>query len=356
MKTQLKNILFNFLFFIGLFCFTSYVPAISMNIKIGLITSDQNIKIGSDTNSRLINIFTNKEIIKIRKMETYLIKTVNGVISITNKLTDASIGSFTGPIELIPDKGLVFCNDRWYRGRLIIFTNGDKKNITVANNVDIEDYLLSVVPSEIPNKWHKEALKAQAVAARSYSYGYMGRRKSKGYDLESSVEDQVYLGISSEKKSTTNAVKETEGIILLGKDGKPLIALYHSSGGGYTDSIENLWNEKPSEHIKPRPDYDDNSPHFQWYRNYSKNEINNLLKDLNIGEIKDIIPISKSVANRIMWLNVIGIKGQKKLRGEELRRALKLPSSKFNLKIEKDVVKFFGRGGGGGVGGFVLSG
>ncbi len=325
------------------------------DIKIGLITTDKSAIIGSNKNGILVNSFTNNLIAKISKQELYKIENVNGLIRITDK-SKKTFGAFRGPIKLIPERkdGFVSCNNHWYRGELLLLTNGDKKILTVVNNVDLEDYLFSVVSSEIPSNWNKEALKAQSVAARSYSLGYLGRRIEKGYDLESSVEDQVYLGIASEKKSTTQAVRETKGIALVDKDNKPLIALYHSSGGGYTDSIENIWDKKPSEHIseyiKPRPDYDDNSPHFKWFRNYKISKLNTLLASLNIGEITNIAPLSRSISNRIMWIKITGTKGTAVIRGEEFRKFLKLPSSKFNLKVESNTVKLAGRGYGHGLG------
>ena len=326
--------------------------ALCKEIKIGLTTTQNPIIIGSDQNSTLINLQNNKVISKVNKLESYEVHNINGFLSISHKLSNTSLGTFSGPVKLISDKknGLVCCNKKWYRGQLTIFTNPDKKSITIVNNIDLEDYLSSVVPSEIPFKWHKEVLKAQSVAARSYALGYLGRRKGKGYDLESSVEDQVYLGISSEKKTTSEAVKETSGIILVDENNNPLIALYHSSGGGYTDSIENLWDEKPSAHIKPRPDYDDNSPHFKWFRNYKITDVDKLLANLNIGNVTNIIPVSKSISNRVTWVEITGTKGKTKIRGEEFRKYLKLPSSKFNLVLENEYLKLAGRGYGHGLG------
>ncbi len=329
--------------------------AISKEIKIGLVITDKQVTIGSNQESILRNSFTDTLISKIVKSDPYKVQNVNGLIKITDRLNN-TVGAFRDPIKLIPKNknGLVCCNNHWYRGELLLLTNGDKKNITIVNNVDLEDYLLSVVSSEIPSKWNKEALKAQTVAARSYSLGYLGRRIEKGYDLESTVEDQVYLGIVSEKKSTTQAVKGTKGIILVDKNNKPIIALYHSSGGGYTDSVDNLWDEKPveniSDYIKPKPDYDQNSPHFKWTRSYKVQELNKLLSSLNLGEITDIVPLKRSIANRIMWIKIKGIKKEITIRGEEFRKLLKLPSSKFNLAIENDVVKFTGNGYGHGLG------
>lgn len=349
----MKRIILVLIVFYMLTASLSSHKAYSKDLKIGLITTSMPVKISSSDDALLINSFTNKLIQKIKKNEYFILNGSNGLISISDKTV--KLGSFTGPIKLKPEKKdtLVKCNNHWYRGELIIFITRDKSNITVVNNVDLEDYLLSVVSSEIPNTWGKEALKAQSIAARSYAIGYLGRRKKKGYDLEPTIEDQLYLGVSSEKHSTSEAVKETKGLILFDKDNKPFIALYHSSGGGYTDSIENLWDTnhiKPSTHIQPRPDYDDNSPHFKWLRNYKITNINKLLSNLGIGQITSIVPLSKSISGRVTWLKITGTESDTLIRGEEFRKCLKLPSSKFNFYLGKDELKIAGRGYGHGLG------
>lgn len=345
-----KNILLAIIFYLLLFLLAN--PTYAKNLKIGLTITNDHIIIGSNKQGVILNLFNNQKIANIKKLESYIIRNANGLISILHKPTNTILGAFTGPIKLIPEKkeGYVSCNNKWYRGELIILTNSHKKNLTVVNNVNLEDYLLSVVPSEIPSKWHKEVLKAQAIAARSYALGYLGRRRGKGYDLESTVEDQVYWGISSEKRATSKAVKETEGIVVADKNNNPIIALYHSSGGGCTDSIENLWDEKPSVHIQPRVDYDDNSPHFKWSRKYNKTDVSKLLSNLNVGEVTNIIPLSRSISERIMWIDVIGTNGKVKIRGEEFRKYLKLPSSKFYINTEDNVIQFTGKGFGHGLG------
>lgn len=343
---------FSFKILFLLFFLLLDTPLEAKEVKIGLVTTQGQITVGSNTEGELVNLFNNRIITETKNFQGYLLQNINGLISVTYKPSNIKIGAFTGPVKLKgkSKESLVSCNNKWYRGELIVLINGNKKDLTCINNVDLEDYLLSVVPSEIPNGWNKEALKAQVIAARSYTLGYLGRRKEKGYDLESSVEDQVYVGVLSEKKSTTEAVRQTQGEILVDSYDKPLIALYHSSGGGYTDSIENLWDQKPSPHIQPRPDYDDNSPHFKWYRTYKLEEISNLLKDLNVGQLINLEVLSRSSSNRIMYLNIIGTSGKTKIRGENFRRSINLPSSKFNFVIESGLVKFAGRGFGHGLG------
>mgnify|MGYP001568735072 CR=1 FL=1 len=112
--------------------------AFCSEIKIGLITTDKQVVIGSDLDSILINSFTNNLIAKISKREPYKVQNINGLIKITDKFNN-TFGAFRGPIKLIPNKknGLICCNNKWYRGELLLLTNGDKKYITIINNVEL---------------------------------------------------------------------------------------------------------------------------------------------------------------------------------------------------------------------------
>jgi hypothetical protein len=109
----------------------------------------------------------------------------------------------------------IWCNNRWWRGTLEIINFSS--SITVINLLDLENYLMGVVPSEMPSSWQLEALKAQAVAARSYAYAHMGngsKWKSEGYDLVPDVRDQAYKGRAAEARSTDTAILMTRGLIL----------------------------------------------------------------------------------------------------------------------------------------------
>ena len=119
----------------------------------------------------------------------------------------------------------------------------------------IEEYLLGVVPSEMPSKWNIEAHKAQAIAARSYAIANMGKRKHSGYDLKDTPIDQAYGGASAETPQTTKAVSMTKGIVLT-YGGKVIPAFYHASSGGKTVSSGAVW-AKDLPYIKSVPGYDD---------------------------------------------------------------------------------------------------
>lgn len=137
----------------------------------------------------------------------------------------------------------IWAANRWYRGSLELINFG--RAVTVINLLDLEDYLLGVVPSEMPSSWALEALKAQAVAARSYAWAHHGdhsKWRSEGFDLVPDVRDQAYKGMGVEAKSTFVAVRDTRGLIL--KDsGKVKPGFYRAWVG---DSMENNLNMRKS--------------------------------------------------------------------------------------------------------------
>lgn len=144
----------------------------------------------------------------------------------------------------------VWSNNRWWRGclELISLSGG----ITCINLLDLEEYLLGVVPSEMPSSWHPEALKCQAVAARSYAWAHMGagsKWKSEGYDLVPDVRDQAYKGLAAEARSTYAAVQATRNLILKNAD-KVKPGFYRAWVG---DDMENLNIKKsrvPEAHLE----------------------------------------------------------------------------------------------------------
>ncbi|HEV7859727.1 MAG TPA: SpoIID/LytB domain-containing protein [Pyrinomonadaceae bacterium] len=134
-------------------------------------------------------------------------------------------------------------NDKPYRGRLEVFTNPGG-TLTVINVVSLEDYVRGVVPNELSPGGYPalEALKAQAVAARTYAVRNRGNFASQGFDLLPTTRSQVYGGMSTEHPLATRAVEETRGIVATYM-GEPINALYTSTCGGRTEDAENIFNE-----------------------------------------------------------------------------------------------------------------
>src|SRR5206468_7652827 len=139
------------------------------------------------------------------------------------------------PIEL---------ENRTYRGAIEVFGNS-RNTFTVVNELPLEEYLLGVVPNELsPATFGQlKALKAQAVAARTYVLRNMGQYKNEGYDVCATDACQVYFGAGTEDPLSSRAVTETSGVIAT-YDDKPINALYSSTCGGRTENAENIFDEK----------------------------------------------------------------------------------------------------------------
>lgn len=129
-------------------------------------------------------------------------------------------------------------NDKPYRGRLEVFAN-TRGALTVVNVIGLEDYVRGVVPNELSFP-AIEALKAQAIAARTYALKNRGQFASEGYDLLPTTRSQVYRGLTSETPLTTRAVDETRGVLATYK-GEPINALYTSTCGGRTEDAKNIF-------------------------------------------------------------------------------------------------------------------
>jgi stage II sporulation protein D len=151
----------------------------------------------------------------------------------------------SAPVVLASDdeaKAPVRFNERPYRGRLEVFTN-TRGSLTVVNVVGLEDYVRGVVANELSPGGYPalEALKAQAIAARTYALRNRGQFMSQGFDLLPTTRSQVYRGVSSEHPLSTRAVDETRGLIAT-YNGEPINALYTSTCGGRTEDAGNIFN------------------------------------------------------------------------------------------------------------------
>src|SRR5437588_3808031 len=131
-------------------------------------------------------------------------------------------------------------NDKPYRGKIEVFANPHGA-LTVVNVIGLEDYVRGVVPNELSYP-ALEALKAQAIAARTYAVKNRGQFASEGFDLLPTTRSQVYRGLTSETSLTSQAVDQTRGVIAT-YNGEPINALYTSTCGGRTEDAENIFNE-----------------------------------------------------------------------------------------------------------------
>lgn len=255
---------------------------------------------------------------------------------------------------------LIGVNGKLYRGAVVlrpinkVDSNGvaDTTGISVINVLDLEDYLLSVVPSEVPSLWPKEVLKAQAIAARSYAVANFGKHKADGYDVKATVDDQVYRGVIAESAETNSAVAATSGLVLKNNN-KVISAFFHSTSGGSTEVSENVWG-KSLPYLKSVVDYDDAAPQFTWRKTISSQDLAKAL----LGSTQEtqvllgvlVIGRHPGDSQRVKDVLVVGQNSARVIAGTELRRLFNLPSTQFSLFQSDSSYIFSGRGYGHGLG------
>ncbi len=228
-------------FFIKLniiFLFLIFLTQSAFAIRIGLDEGVKKTYVGSTTNADFMDARTGKFLFTSRSFFPYQIKAYDNSIAIKIKGRYYDCATNAIYIQNPESKGFLTTKKRWYRGDLIIY-NIDNK-LTIVNSLPLEEYLMGVVPSEMPSKWNIEAHKAQAIAARSYALANLNKRGSKGYDLKDTPLDQAYGGATAETPQTTRAVLSTRGEVLT-YDDKIIPAYYHASSGGKTVSAGKVW-------------------------------------------------------------------------------------------------------------------
>lgn len=233
-------------------------------------------------------------------------------------------------LESPNDEAMIQSDQAWYRGDM---TFRAKKNNTfsVINDLSLEQYLYSVVPSEMPASWPLEALKAQAVAARTYALSHLDKNPNSTYDLSAGTASQVYQGVKIEHPRSNQAVQATRDEILTYQS-SPILAYFHSSSGGRTENGSDLWAAKP--YLKSVSDLDQASPKYTWHQQVSQTEMQSALRKefkLNLGSIIALEAQAYTSTGRIKTLKILGTQGQKELDAMKFRSALNLNSTFFNV-------------------------
>ena len=225
------------------------------------------------------------------------------------------------------NKGFVYIGDRWYRGRTLVLPTD--KGLDVINWVDLEEYLYSVIGGEMDSRWPQEALKAQAIAARTYAlYKRREQRNHPTYDLGATPDQwQIYQGVAKESPAIYAAVDSTVGKVLT-HNNQIILSAFHACSGGHTENVEDVWGKRLA-YLRAVQDYDQNISACNWVQTFSPDEISSKIS--GIGNIKDMIPQAFSPFRSVKALKIVGEQGTRVLRGEEVRTALKLRSTRFNI-------------------------
>jgi stage II sporulation protein D len=221
--------------------------------------------------------------------------------------------------------------DGLYRGSLEVRVAA-ASGLNAINTLGIENYLPGVVPAESPPIWPPEALKAQAVAARTYASatGVSGR----GFDQYPDTRSQVYRGFLAETASTNNAVASTAGEVVT-YNGEPVVTYFFSTSGGHTENVENVFSASdPKPWLKGVEDpYDGASPYHRWRPfTWSRRTLESKLGNLVRGRFRKLDVVSRGVSPRVVRAQVIGSRGRRSATGSQLRARLELRDSWFYIR------------------------
>ena len=256
---------------------------------------------------------------------------------------------------------------RWagksWRGTFKIFINPRGK-LTLVDHVPLETYLLGVVPLEIGGLTKEliEAGRAQAIAARSYTLFYRGRRASEGFDLYGTVEDQVYGPVESERPLATECIEQTRGTVAL-YDGQPIRANYCSTCGGVSAEVWEAWPAAALPYLESRrdgehgADFCASSPQYRWRERWSEEEfLDNIehfgpaqklrLPPDGLGDLVDVRAEARSRSGRVWRLLVRTTTGDVTIPSYAIRGVLRrggnpgaiLRSSLFKIDVRRHPV------------------
>lgn len=236
-----------------------------------------------------------------------------------------------GPLLAFSINSALTWEEKTFRGQLLIVNQNGKLNL--INRLPLEDYLRGVVPKEVPAGWPMAALKAQAIAARTYTLANLERHRGDGFQLCATTHCQVYQGLTGEHPNTDRAVAETQGMVIT-YEGKLIAAVYHDSSGGYTKNASEVWSQAVP-YLVPAPGWDKDSPYNQWTRSFSWEELQDYIGKTypEIGELKQLLPAGFGGDGRVIKLTLKGSNGEIVVTGEQFRHTIGIPSSNMKLGI-----------------------
>jgi len=271
---------------------------------------------------------------------------------------------------------LLELGENGYRGAVIVVPE-NAGTVSIINALHVEDYLRGVVPLEIGSlsEAELEALKAQAIAARTYTYKRMSQNADKPFDLASTVADQVYGGANAEATVPDMAIRATNDLILA-YNNDIVDAYYHSTCGGQTANIEDAWGGESCPYLRSRSDADKSGkPYcgqgsaFRWTETWSMSRLSSTIKQhagegnmtppYNGGTLRRIEVRARAGCGRVSKLALVTSAGEYAMSGEKARFVLRrntpsqqaLRSANFNnATIANGEITITGVGYGHGVG------
>ncbi|HBC73807.1 MAG: hypothetical protein A2008_06960 [Candidatus Wallbacteria bacterium GWC2_49_35] len=304
------------------------------DFKIALVRNAQKVEVSNvdyKASAGYAKIFEKK---RMTKNFSSSITVANGNLYVNSKRAGAN------KFWLYPKKNsFVKINAKPYRGKFLVTAGAG--GLTVINTVALEDYLKAVVPSEMEPNAGIEALKAQAVVARTYAIATRGKHKSAGYDLCNTTCCQVYKGVSEENAKTNRAVESTRALVILHSD-KPINAYYCASCGGRTESVEEAWPGAKAVKYAKTVDcpYCAKDDKMSWKYKINQGEFVAKMRDagFNIDGVSSAKLYDKTGSGRYNTVEMRGGFGTLYYSAEIFRRIFgntNIRSSFFNITIDK---------------------
>lgn len=340
------------------------LPDLEREVRIGVVQAADSVLVGS------AGAFT----ITDRATGRVLATGSNGTAVVTRSQQSSGyrvrLGTTThessGAVRVTTAASDVTINGQPYRGAAEVRVNS-MGTLAGINELPVEQYLYGVVPRELgPNVFPEiEAQKVQAIAARTYTVAYFGRRSADGYDLRATVDDQVYGGRSAEHPVSTSAIDATRGLVMR-RDGKLILARYSSTSGGHTGDNEESFAENPVSYMRGVPDmpptagtafvasleafksapyitdfrrpaapYDPDRPRYhRWVVEWSPSELSSIVGTFakrEVGLVRDIKVITRGPSGRIISLELVTDSGSFPAEMGTIRAALKYVNSTGGL-------------------------
>ena len=244
-------------------------------------------------------------------------------------------------------------NGREYPATLEILRNGE--GLALVNELPLEEYVVGVLRAEAGEKWPLEALRAQAVVARTYAAYHRTIAGTKPYHVVASTVHQQYAGRVAAASPIWGAVRETAGQVLLW-EGDLFPAFYHTESGGYTEDPRTVFAARNMPALKPvRCEFSAGSPHFFWALDVRLPDLTDILRknDVSVGSVTGVEVTERTPSLRASTVTVHGTRGSARVRGNDFRRMIgydTFKSTLFAVAVDGQTAHFSGRGYGHGVG------
>ena len=276
--------------------------------------------------------------LKLDSGKRYLV-TSGGKGEVIREMSGKSLGTAPPPMRFTPPSGGVLTlagpadngtSGGSYRGALE-FRPG-VGGLLAVNAIGLEQYVAGVISAEVPARWPVEALRAQAVAARTYAIT-TSAGGGEGFTAYADTRSQMYRGVSAESPATDAAVRATSGLVVT-YQGKPVTTYFFSTSGGRTENVENVFiGGQPRPWLKSVEDpYDDVSPSHRWGPfKFSIASATAKLRGLVPGRLRWIRVLKRGVSPRIVRAQLVGSAGTSTVTGPQLRRAFGLRDSWMNF-------------------------